>query len=255
MKKNRFGVLNENLLNKIVVSNQEISGNVNFDLKCSKEMLNGLNKVALKHSSDMEIDGYFLTNGEIKKRKRETFKSIRETYQWAINVYRGTLSEWWIKGIAYYLEPQIYKMMFDDKPSYRKKPIQIRGARWSPPGPEKIEKLMKEFLEENKTLDNIVEKALHAHFKIVEIHPFEDGNGRTARLVQNVMLRYEGYPPITILKKEKPIYDKIIEDAVDSLKITRKPMTHQLYEFYDYLRKKLSKEIKNIKETCKTNGG
>jgi Fic family protein len=47
-----------------------------------------------------------------------------------------------------------------------------------------------------------VELSAHMHEKLVTIHPFIDGNGRTARLIMNLILLQNGYP-ITIINSDK----------------------------------------------------
>lgn len=42
-----------------------------------------------------------------------------------------------------------------------------------------------------------------AHYKLVDIHPFTDGNGRTSRLLMNLILIRAGYPPVIILKEHR----------------------------------------------------
>jgi Fic family protein len=51
-----------------------------------------------------------------------------------------------------------------------------------------------------------VERAAMLHTDFVKIHPFIDGNGRTARLLLNFELMKEGYPPIVIKKEERLRY-------------------------------------------------
>lgn len=73
-----------------------------------------------------------------------------------------------------------------------------------PPPPEKIPELMRDYaialndgfrqMEQCQNFDP-VGFAAWAHQKLTEIHPFGDGNGRTARLVQNAILKKAGYPP------------------------------------------------------------
>lgn len=43
-----------------------------------------------------------------------------------------------------------------------------------------------------------VEFAALAHYKLVYIHPFLDGNGRTSRLLMNLILMRNGFPPVSI---------------------------------------------------------
>jgi len=59
-------------------------------------------------------------------------------------------------------------------------------------------------LASNSTKMNEVDYAAWAHHKLVEIHPFNDGNGRVARLLQNILLIQKGYPPTVILKTDRP---------------------------------------------------
>jgi hypothetical protein len=55
--------------------------------------------------------------------------------------------------------------------------------------------------------------AIEAHYRLVTIHPFVDGNGRTARLLMNLLLLKHGYPPAIIEKRERLRYVKALETA------------------------------------------
>ena len=48
--------------------------------------------------------------------------------------------------------------------------------------------------------------ATRFHFEFIEIHPFDDGNGRIARIFTNLILMQCGYPPMVIQLKDKPTY-------------------------------------------------
>ena len=81
------------------------------------------------------------------------------------------------------------------------------------PHPIKVESQMQEFIDELSCSDkhSILKSAL-AHLHFVSIHPFSDGNGRTARLLMNLILLQNGYP-ITVIKKEDRVeYIKAIEE-------------------------------------------
>jgi len=60
---------------------------------------------------------------------------------------------------------------------------------------------------------NPVELAAFAHHEIARIHPFVDGNGRTARLLCNLILMRNGYPPIVVRTRERAKYFDCLEKA------------------------------------------
>lgn len=66
------------------------------------------------------------------------------------------------------------------------------------PNPVKIPDLMEEFGNWLSVSQPSPETALQAHLRLVSIHPFSDGNGRTARLLMNLILMKAGYPPLVI---------------------------------------------------------
>jgi Fic family protein len=55
--------------------------------------------------------------------------------------------------------------------------------------------------------------AFEFHLKYLTIHPFYDGNGRTARILTNLILISFGYPPIIIKKEEKQTYYRYLADV------------------------------------------
>ena len=67
-------------------------------------------------------------------------------------------------------------------------------AEYIPPEHTDIVPLLNELIEYvSKSDDHPVIKAAIVHYQIVTIHPFEDGNGRTARILSNYILEYYGY--------------------------------------------------------------
>lgn len=96
---------------------------------------------------------------------------------------------------------------------YRSVPVRIAGSSVIMPNPLKVTTLMSEFTTwlHNKNDDHQMKIAADAHFKFVSIHPFTDGNGRTARLLMNLLLMQEGYPPALIKKENRLQYINAIE--------------------------------------------
>ena len=94
--------------------------------------------------------------------------------------------------------------------------VRITGAKFIPPNPLKVPDLLEELIEwvnDNPLNLNIVERISVFHHRFVWIHPFFDGNGRTARLVMNLLLMKWGYPPVIVLKVDRMKYYRALEDA------------------------------------------
>ena len=89
---------------------------------------------------------------------------------------------------------------------YRDVEVFISGSTYEPPKSEKLDSLMLGFSkwlvdrQEKKDLHPVLFSA-QAHYKLVEIHPFIDGNGRTSRLLMNLILMKYGFP-IAIIECE-----------------------------------------------------
>ena len=60
------------------------------------------------------------------------------------------------------------------------------------------------------------ETAFAAHRRLVEIHPFNDGNGRTARLLMNLVLIRGGYPPVPVRPEDRPRYIAALNEAQEN---------------------------------------
>jgi len=100
--------------------------------------------------------------------------------------------------------------------NYRTTNVRIVGANHIPPQSMKIPGLMQEFIEwyyENERNLSISEMASELHYKFVMIHPFIDGNGRVARLLMNLYLMRNGYPPAIILKVDRKRYYRVLNQA------------------------------------------
>ena len=95
---------------------------------------------------------------------------------------------------------------------YRSVRVRISGSQTILPNPLKVPDLMKDFSEWLVKKDNdMLMKAIEAHYRLVTIHPFIDGNGRTARLLLNSMLLENGYVPIIIRTIDRRRYLSALE--------------------------------------------
>lgn len=94
--------------------------------------------------------------------------------------------------------------------------VRITGANFIPPNANKVSDLLDEliqFVNENPLELNDIELATIFHHKLVWIHPFFDGNGRTVRLAMNLLLMRRGFPPAIILKNDRKKYYDALNQA------------------------------------------
>ncbi len=100
--------------------------------------------------------------------------------------------------------------------SYRSYDVRITGAKHVPPPafevPHKMHELIMWYKNNKKRLDNITLATEFKH-RLVQIHPFGDGNGRVSRLVLNILLMKDGYPIVVILKNDRTKYYKALQKA------------------------------------------
>ncbi|MEG1991393.1 MAG: Fic family protein [Christensenella sp.] len=89
----------------------------------------------------------------------------------------------------------------DNAGRYRQRNVFITGTDYVPPKHREVPELMLEFVRDlNKRAAKLhpILLAAYAHRRLVDIHPFVDGNGRTARLLMNLILINKGYQVVSI---------------------------------------------------------
>ena len=99
---------------------------------------------------------------------------------------------------------------------YRNLPVRISGSAHQPPEAWKVSGLMEQWgdwLKGPAQQLHPIERAAMAHHRLVVIHPFLDGNGRTARLVMNLLLMQAGYPPTIIMRVNRRQYYRVLSQA------------------------------------------
>jgi Fic family protein len=216
-----------NRINLVDESQQEI----NKYRPLSKDILKQLKeyyKVGLTYTSNA-LEGNSLTETETKivledgitiggKPLRDHFEALGggESYDSLYKMCKEKIiTEKDIKDLH-----QLFYYRIDKKHAgkYRKKPAIITGSDVELPSPTEIPDLMKKFcteIPELKKKYHPIEYAALLHIKFVNIHPFVDGNGRTARLLMNLALLQAGYE-ITIIP---PV---VRNDYIDALKASNK---------------------------------
>ena len=151
-------------------------------------------------------------------------KSLREHFE-AINHHDAIhfvdelaskveeINEWNIKNIH-----QLVLKNIDDPIAgvYRTANVLITGAGFIPPDHLHLRDEMAGLIDWYKSDAqklHPIDRAAQLHTRFVEIHPFKDGNGRTARLLLNLELMREGYPVAIILREDRLEYFDALEKS------------------------------------------
>lgn len=99
---------------------------------------------------------------------------------------------------------------------FRDVQVYVRGARFTPPKPEDVEKEFKRLMlwyRSNKKKYHPVVVAAYFHHAFESVHPFRDGNGRVGRLVLNFILRKNGLPMVNIKRIDRDKYYKSLQEG------------------------------------------
>lgn len=148
---------------------------------------------------------------EVSAKPREIYEAINHKYavNYILNHLEGELSERLIKDTAILINRNISEIL-----GYRSVPVRIRGAEHIPPDPVQLPQQMMYFVHNyNHTkFDSVYQKAAQMHLQFERIHPFEDGNGRTGRLLLNYELIKNNLAPVVIPKDQRSEYFEMLGD-------------------------------------------
>ncbi|HBF34671.1 TPA: Fic family protein [Candidatus Sumerlaeota bacterium] len=97
--------------------------------------------------------------------------------------------------------------------AWRRYNVTIAGARHVPPDALEQMAAFVRWHEESDHVLHPVELAARAHVDLVKIHPFSDGNGRTARLLMNLDLMRHGFPPVVLPVEKRLDYYTALDTA------------------------------------------
>lgn len=140
---------------------------------------------------------------------REIYEAINHKYalSYAMEYVAEPITKAFICKIAEYINKNISEIS-----GYRTERVLIRGAEHIPPAPEEVPQAMMYLLYnlERTEYSSVFEKAADFHVKFERIHPFSDGNGRTGRILVNMLLLREDAAPIVIDKDKRSEYFELI---------------------------------------------
>ena len=182
---------------------KQVKGHFLYSKELSHRIIGMLNEEALMHSDKLEPDC----------NHKRTLVDLQDAWKYAKEEFNGTLDEGFIRRVA----GRIHLTAFAYRTSSAM--VQRPGQMHMMTNPAKVER------EVGKLLDQYRTSKEHPAFKAVEfnmhflfIHPFEDGNVRTGRLLQNLLLHQEGIPPVVIPHTTRLTYLRHLDDALIAFK-------------------------------------
>jgi len=186
------------------------------------------------------------------RRIKKGVKKIETAFNWGVeNFDPEKFDEDFIKNIAGRI---LYGKGLEE---YRNTGTRITGASVTPPYPYKFKtREMPEFVEnlrrQFKCPDIIqkIEAGIYTHLLLVRIHPFVDGNGRTARTLQDIILDYHNIPLPIIESGERNTYYQLLDRAIVDMrdkesihKLKKNGATEGEYMFYTFIAGKINSSL------------
>ncbi len=133
--------------------------------------------------------------------------------------------------------------------SYRRSEVLV--GEHAPPKPEEVESLMNQLLYViNDIESNSIVKAAYAHHELVRIHPFSDGNGRVARLLENWILMSNLYVPTYISQEERSRYIRLLSNSFKKIE-TEGGVNDITLEFFYFTLEREERSLNQLLERTK----
>ncbi|HAA89161.1 MAG TPA: Fic family protein [Peptococcaceae bacterium] len=170
------------------------------------------NTLNLQETRLVLLDG--LTVGGKTLREHLEVVDHRDAVEWLEDAVRGAVPL--TEGLVREVHRLVLKSTLPKEAGkYRRGGVRIAGSRHVPPPAGDVPSLVQGMVEVYNSMEteHPVKRAAWLHWRLVWIHPFVDGNGRTARLLMNFSLMKDGYPPAIIRKEQREHYLDALETA------------------------------------------
>lgn len=187
----------------------KITSHREYSQRLRQNMINDLNIEAHKHSNSIELeaDPGFKKRSDRTRIEKETMVALNKTWEY---LNKEGLSKTSLSSLGHILDPCVNLY-----PTFRHTLVQF--GPFMPPA---------DYISIITAVDNLVYRlgredihpiirSIEAHIETVKIHPYIDGNGRIARLLQNYVLIQNNYPPANIPSSERDLYIKLIQGTLE----------------------------------------
>lgn len=259
----------ENLISKLLLE-ASLLHNVVRELPILPNILSDLNKEIIRKSihSTAAIEGNPLTEEEVaetldkKDAEQLSTKNEREilNLQIAYDMVRNEIDEntpvILTEDLVRKSHRLITKGLEDEIGGYRSDKVRVsdkgHGGTYLPPKIyDDVNIVMKKFVsiinDEEICNEHPIIRAILAHYYIGKIHPFNDGNGRTARLIEAILLKSQGFRFVPALMSN--YYYQHMDDYYLAFNLTHKHKNKEVTPFLEFALKGMIDVLNNLKET------
>jgi len=152
---------------------------------------------ANRHNNALELDSNL-----------ETLSRVNNACTYAVQNFQGELSHQFIRDVAYRVDPN--NLWYSDGWRDDQRHSVNIGAR--------MEELLYRVNGEGDFNDvHPLQRIGEFHYGMLEVHPFIDGNGRTTRILNNVLMEHHGYAPFLVRSEDRSTYISLLEDCTRQL--------------------------------------
>ncbi|MBC8465234.1 MAG: Fic family protein [Parcubacteria group bacterium] len=193
---------------------QKLQEQLRIEMTYNSNAIEG-NSLTLKETFLVVIDGITVKGKPLKDHleAKDHHAALEYLYDLVEKDTRHTISERLIRTVHQLIMQETDKEWAG---RYRNANVMITGANHIPPDVLGVPQHMHELIEwtrKNGRVLHSIEYASLFHHKIAHIHPFFDGNGRTARIMMNVLLMQSGFPLVVVLKNDRKKYYTVLDKA------------------------------------------
>jgi len=196
---------------------EDVIGSNDLLVRVNRKEERALEASAVRHLTELEPD-IQRTSGKLKRSYMAASMEAWRTAKEAVRTSNGYIDQRMILDVNRALTGSF---------GFRSGTVHVTGSEVSRTSPLSIGK---EFdyvfgaVNDKATPVSTIERGILYHFHVCRIHPFTDGNGRTARIVQNATLVNSGLPPATVTPEERVVYIDAIEKALIAFRDRREDL-------------------------------
>lgn len=221
----------------------DIRAHPDYSASVTRKVMERLREDSDRHSSALEAEtGEYVPTKAIEKFKTYSYKNLLDArgFIQSNGITSASLSCW-----GNILEP-------DKNPRRNFRQTHVIFGEFEGEEPQKIIYKIEDLVGRvNDQEIHPIERAIDAHISLIQIHPYADGNGRAARLIQDICLERQSYPPGIISVSDRKQYiclmSSVLRDRKKNTSSVYKPSEKEAL-FHDFVESKILASAKKLRE-------